>query len=101
MKATLELHLINKEEDRDMAGMGSRPRLRSIVAGLTPQGGQKADQEEWRPNAGESQFACFVREFEEQYKSVMPEFFEVPSSKPEPKIKKLTGPQAARNKKNK
>lgn len=97
MKATLQLHLINSEAERDQAGMGSRPRLRSIVAGLTPEGGQKAAQEEWRPRDGESQFDCFTREFKEQYAELMPEFFVVPGGKPE----KVTGVKAAKSYKKK
>ena len=90
MKAKLELHLINSEEERDQSGLGSRPRLHSIVAGLTPEGSQGSPQEEWRPNSGESQFKCSVREFEEQYSEIMPEFFTVPSeAKASDKTKKL------------
>lgn len=99
MKALLQLHLINTEEDRNQAGLGSKPRLRSIVSGLTPEGSQGADQEEWRPNAGESQFDCFVREFKEQYEEIMPEFFLTPDQKPEPANKSTgKGKKATRKK---
>lgn len=99
MKATLQLHLINSEAERDQAGMGSRPRLRSIVAGLTPEGGQKAAQEEWRPRDGESQFDCFTREFKEQYSELMPEFFATPTTLKESVLKGPKPKKAA--KKNK
>lgn len=72
---------VNDEEDRDKAGLGSKPRLRSVVAGVCADG-VRCEQEEWRPLKGESQFGCMVREFEAQFKDEMPEFFMTPNDKP-------------------
>ena len=83
MKITLTLHAINDESERDKAGMGIKPRLNSIVAGLCADG-IRCEHEEWRPENGESQFNCMVREFETQFKDEMPDFFLSSEDKPKP-----------------